>query len=539
MTSCLSRVTRYTGSNVYTEAPDGGWGWVVAAAFFLVEMFTYGIIKTFGIFLPDLMSEFNESNSRVSWIISICVFVMSFTAPLSSVLSSRFGHRAVVICGGFLISLGTVATAFTSSINQMYITVGIISGLGYCLSFLPTVTILSLYFGRRRSLVTSAASTGESFSIFAFAPAFTALKEQIGWRYCLVVIGLLQTIILVCGALLRPIVIKPKPKEDPDTSESSAGGLENTYALENELTRTSVTSEDSGLQSLSSSWPKLAEEEEVSPKRPPPTEEQTPLRQVEEQLSTTPPPSKPRLVDFSILRDPGFICYAAFGLFATLGFFAPQLYVIPLSISRGVEASRATCMLSIMAVAEVLGRLSVGWVMRLAPVRKLHVLLGCVVLLALVLAVFPVADSFWALSACCTFYGFLLGTVASTHIPMLAEDDAVGLERMPSAAGVYVFVQSFAGLAGPPLGGFLVDVTQNYGSAFYSCAVGMGLGALFLGCVLPAKRAACCKSATPPPGPAGEAHVPQEDTPVDFVEMDLVLSDGAAKLETNPTTATA
>lgn len=67
------------GSKVYSEVPDGGWGWIVAVAFFLVEMFTYGVIKSFGIFLKDLMSDFEESNSRVSWIISICVFVMTFT----------------------------------------------------------------------------------------------------------------------------------------------------------------------------------------------------------------------------------------------------------------------------------------------------------------------------------------------------------------------------------------------------------------------------------------------------------------------------
>lgn len=72
----------FLGPNVYQEAPDGGWGWVVALAFFLVEMFTYGSIKSFGIFLQDLMEEFGESNSRVSWIISIAVFVMTFNGEL-------------------------------------------------------------------------------------------------------------------------------------------------------------------------------------------------------------------------------------------------------------------------------------------------------------------------------------------------------------------------------------------------------------------------------------------------------------------------
>ncbi|XP_048848281.1 solute carrier family 16 member 6b isoform X2 [Brienomyrus brachyistius] len=525
MKAWRSRVTGCLGPNVYVQEPDGGWGWVVAGAFFFVEAFTYGFIKSFGVFLPDLIRDFGESNSRVSWIISICVFVMTFTAPLSSVLTGRFGYRLVVIAGGILTCLGTMATAFTSSINQMYATMAI-SGLGYCLTFLPTVTILSLYFSRRRSLVTAVASTGESFSIFALAPAFAALKEHLGWRYCLLLAGLLQSSLVVCGVLLRPIVLKPKGVEGTGPEDPLTGPLENelTCTLENELTCTSVSSGDSGLQSMSASCPTLAVEEKFLP-----AEEEVPLKRAEG-LQGAPMSARPRLLDFSTLRDGGFLCYAAFGLFATLGFFAPQLYVIPLGVSRGVAMEHTAALLSTMAVAEVLGRLCVGVLLGRLPVRKLYALGVCVAALALVLAAFPSAAGFWGLSTCCALFGFLLGTVASTHIPMLAEDDVVGVERMPAAVGVYVFIQSFAGLAGPPLGGFLVDLTQNYGSAFYSCAAGMALGAVFLGCVLPARRATCL------PGPPRAEDTPSkdealQDAPVDFVELDLAPDASPAELE--------
>lgn len=72
-----------TGPCVYPAVPDGGWGWAVAAAFFVVEVCTYGTIKSMGVFLQDLMEEFGESNSRVSWVFSICVFVLTFTGQLS------------------------------------------------------------------------------------------------------------------------------------------------------------------------------------------------------------------------------------------------------------------------------------------------------------------------------------------------------------------------------------------------------------------------------------------------------------------------
>lgn len=516
---------------------------MVAVAFFVVEAFTYGTIKSFGIFLQDLMGEFaDETNSRVSWIVSICVFVMTFTGPLSSVMTNRFGFQPVVMLGGLLISVGTIATSFTSSINQMYITYGLVSGLGYCLTFLPTVTILSKYFTRRRSLVTAVASMGESLSMFALAPAFSAMRNRIGWRHTMAVIGALQSSIIVCGALLRPIILTPRASHETDrlslreldvsSAQEDAGdmnpedSLTNTTShapntsssLDNELTRGSVSTGDSGVQSLKDRDDSSPEERTClykeassdmeknsveSSTAEPETDgeindkdaEQQRLKHednetADEKLS----PKNSKLLDFSILRECSFIFYSLFGLFATLGFFAPQLYIIELSVSLGVERDRATYMLSTMAVAEILGRFSIGWVLtrKQFEKKKLLVLLACVITMTVDLVGFTLVTEFYGLAVCCALYGFFMGTLACTHIPMLAEDDVVGIDRMSSAAGVYVFIQSFSGLAGPPLGGLLVDVTKNYGSAFYSCAAGMALSALFLGLVKPAKKRLIC-----------------------------------------------
>lgn len=274
----------------------------------------------------------------------------------------------------------------------------------------------------------------------------------------MIVIGLLQASMIGCGVLLRPIIIQPersKQKEElegPESPLNTNGG--NKYDLENELTRTSLNSVDSGVQSVSSVEQSNITETDLEEMESGEGEDDhqalpyTPLKQKQNEER------KSKHLDFSLLKDPSFICYSLFGLFAMLGFFAPQLYVIELSVSYGVQRNKATYMLSIMAAAEIFGRLSIGWLMNRRPIHKIYILLICTVLLSLVLALFPAVSShFWALASCCSVCGFLFGTVASTHIPMLAEDDLLGMERMAMGAGVYIFVQSFAGLGGPPLAG--------------------------------------------------------------------------------------
>lgn len=51
------------------------------------------------------------------------------SGPLSSVLINRFGVQLVVMTGGLLISTGAIATSFATSINQMYITYGLVTGI--------------------------------------------------------------------------------------------------------------------------------------------------------------------------------------------------------------------------------------------------------------------------------------------------------------------------------------------------------------------------------------------------------------------------
>lgn len=54
----------------YDNAPDGGWGWVVTFAAFMVGVILDGISFSFGLFFKELLVHFNASKSLTSWVSS-------------------------------------------------------------------------------------------------------------------------------------------------------------------------------------------------------------------------------------------------------------------------------------------------------------------------------------------------------------------------------------------------------------------------------------------------------------------------------------
>ena len=60
-----NRVLVVEGGGV-TEAPDGGWGWMIVFVSFLCASVFDGLCSVFGVLLPDLIVYFEQSSSTVT-----------------------------------------------------------------------------------------------------------------------------------------------------------------------------------------------------------------------------------------------------------------------------------------------------------------------------------------------------------------------------------------------------------------------------------------------------------------------------------------
>uniref|UniRef100_A0A2I2Z9E9 Monocarboxylate transporter 11 n=1 Tax=Gorilla gorilla gorilla TaxID=9595 RepID=A0A2I2Z9E9_GORGO len=203
--------------------PDGGWGWVVAAAAFAINGLSYGLLRSLGLAFPDLAEHFDRSAQDTAWISALALAVQQAASPVGSALSTRWGARPVVMVGGVLASLGFVFSAFARSLLHLYLGLGLLAGFGWALVFAPALGTLSRYFSRRRVLAVGLALTGNGASSLLLAPALQLLLDTFGWRGALLLLGAITLHLTPCGALLLPLVLPGDPPAPPRSPLAALG----------------------------------------------------------------------------------------------------------------------------------------------------------------------------------------------------------------------------------------------------------------------------------------------------------------------------
>ncbi|XP_015275785.1 PREDICTED: monocarboxylate transporter 13-like [Gekko japonicus] len=214
-----------------SDPPDGGWGWMIALAAFLQTALVFGVVRSFGVFFVEFVVHFGEPSTAVSWISSVTVAVLMFTSPLASALGTQYGERPVGIVGGFLSGLGLFLASFATSLAQLYLFIGLLTGVGGALIFSPSLALVARYFKRRRALANALVFSGTGISALAFSPLFQFLVDSYGWRGALLIVSGMAFHLVVCGALLRPLPLAPNDASGAPGQESRWGRLASLFGL--------------------------------------------------------------------------------------------------------------------------------------------------------------------------------------------------------------------------------------------------------------------------------------------------------------------
>ncbi|KAM8738836.1 monocarboxylate transporter 12-B-like isoform 1-T3 [Acanthopagrus schlegelii] len=199
------------GAEGVSTPPEGGWGWMIVSGCFLATICIRAVTRCVSMFFVEFQLHFEKDYSTTAWIHSLIDSVTFLCAPLGGFLGNRLSCRATVMLGGLLSFAGLVLGSFASSLEHLYICMGILTGLGFALSYTPALAMVGRYFNERKALAYGIALSGSGIGTFILAPAVQLLIENYSWRGALLILGGFVSNLCVCGALMRPL--EPRRKE--------------------------------------------------------------------------------------------------------------------------------------------------------------------------------------------------------------------------------------------------------------------------------------------------------------------------------------
>ncbi|XP_053664213.1 uncharacterized protein LOC128713380 [Anopheles marshallii] len=185
------------------KIPDGGYGWVIVFSSFMISLIMDGVSFSFGLIYTELLDYFGESKSKTAWIGSLFIAVPLLSGPIMSNLVDRYGCRKMTMLGGFIGGMGFVLASFCQSVEQLYFTFGILSGVGLGFGYVTVVVCVAFWFDKRRTFATGIGASGTGIGTFVYAPLCQWLINNFGWRGATLILAGTLFNMVAMGALMR------------------------------------------------------------------------------------------------------------------------------------------------------------------------------------------------------------------------------------------------------------------------------------------------------------------------------------------------
>ncbi len=182
----------------------GGNRWAIAAAGFLMQM-SLGAVYAWSVFRVPLTKQFHWSIKEVTLTFTICVFVMGVAAFFGGLWLNRKGPRVVALTAGFLYGLGVFLASFSANkLWWLYLSYGLIGGIGLGFGYIVPVAVLVKWFPDRRGLITGIAVAGFGAGALITAPVATRLIQSVGVLNTFAYLGIAYLVVtMATGFFMR------------------------------------------------------------------------------------------------------------------------------------------------------------------------------------------------------------------------------------------------------------------------------------------------------------------------------------------------
>jgi len=191
--------------------------WVVVWATFVCLAVIFGVSYSFAAFFENFAKEFAAQRADVSWIFGLCGLVYFVLGAGGGMLADRWGPRMVCMTGMVFIAMGLFLTSLAQSLTTVYLSYGLLVGLGIAFVYTPSIACVQPWFNKRRGLASGIASAGVGAGTLVLPVVVSYLLIEVNWREALQMMS--------AGVLLIGLTAGFLLKRAPNLSGNKSGQL--------------------------------------------------------------------------------------------------------------------------------------------------------------------------------------------------------------------------------------------------------------------------------------------------------------------------
>ncbi|EED21454.1 MFS monocarboxylate transporter, putative [Talaromyces stipitatus ATCC 10500] len=188
--------------------------WLLVLSSFFVFMNTWGLLLTFGTFQTYYQQELlpHKSASDISWISTICAFILLFSGVVTGTLFDYGYLRPLLFIGSLLEVFGLMMVSISTKYYHLVLAQGMCVGLGAGMLYIPSVAATAAALQPfRRAKFMGLISTGSGIGGVIYPIMFQRLLSSLGFAWAIRIIAFL---IFSTFLMSYPILIY-KPRKSP------------------------------------------------------------------------------------------------------------------------------------------------------------------------------------------------------------------------------------------------------------------------------------------------------------------------------------
>ena len=175
--------------------------WVILAVCVLANL-CIGSAYAWSVFQKPLIEEFGFGTSQANLAYTISLFIVPFAMMLSGKLQAKMSARKTILLGGLIFGTGIFLAGFTTGLAVLYLTYGVLGGIGTGIVYGCTIPNSVKWFPDKRGLAGGIIAGGFGCGPILFAPLSVNLIGSLGILNTFRTVGVVHIVVIGLASLL-------------------------------------------------------------------------------------------------------------------------------------------------------------------------------------------------------------------------------------------------------------------------------------------------------------------------------------------------